>query len=56
MVRHRRIPGLSDIFLHINDDYIFGAPIEPADFFGLGCAGFRLYFEENIIHDNGVRC
>lgn len=44
-----RIPGLTEVFLHINDDYLFGAPIAPEDFFGVGCAGLRLFFEENII-------
>lgn len=41
-----RIPGLTEVFLHINDDYLFGAPITPEDFFGHGCGGLRLFFEE----------
>jgi hypothetical protein len=41
-----RIPGLTEVFLHINDDYLFGAPITPEDFFGHGCKGLRLFFEE----------
>lgn len=44
-----RVPNLTEMFLHINDDYIFGAPIIPEDFFGVGCRGLRLFFEENII-------
>eukprot|EP01046_Picozoa_sp_COSAG06_P019472 COSAG06_NODE_1391_length_9606_cov_54.546229_4_plen_262_part_00 len=41
-----RIPGLTEVFLHVNDDYLFGAPITPEDFFGVGCSGLRLFFEE----------
>lgn len=39
----------TEVFLHINDDYLFGAPITPEDFFGVGCGGLRLFFEENVI-------
>ncbi|PIP65081.1 hypothetical protein COW95_03720, partial [Candidatus Peregrinibacteria bacterium CG22_combo_CG10-13_8_21_14_all_49_11] len=28
-----RIPGLSEWFLALNDDFFFGAPVEPSDFF-----------------------
>jgi hypothetical protein len=28
-----RLPGISDYFLYLNDDYFLGAPITPADFF-----------------------
>jgi len=38
-----RIPGLSECFLAFNDDFFFGATVEPYDFFTEdGCARVRL--------------
>ena len=31
-----RIPGLSDKFLYLNDDTMFGAPVWPDDFYSAG--------------------
>lgn len=30
-----RIPNLSEYFIYMNDDYFFGKPLQPSDFFGL---------------------
>jgi hypothetical protein len=38
-----RIDGLSEHFAYLNDDFFFGAPIEPEDFFSLGGIG-KIYF------------
>jgi hypothetical protein len=42
------IPGLSDIYMQINDDYIFTKPIEPHDFFTCD-GGIRLLHENGLI-------
>lgn len=38
-----RIPGLSEHFLYLNDDVMFGRPITPSDFYTQG-NGQRVYF------------
>ncbi|DAZ98096.1 TPA: hypothetical protein N0F65_005258 [Lagenidium giganteum] len=42
------IPGLSDIYMQINDDYIFTAPIDPQEFFTCD-GGIRLLHESGMI-------
>ncbi|TMW66200.1 hypothetical protein Poli38472_003965 [Pythium oligandrum] len=42
------IPGLSDIYMQINDDYIFTKPIEPHEFFTCD-GGIRLLHENGLI-------
>lgn len=42
------IPGLSDIYMQINDDYIFTKPIEPHEFFTCD-GGIRLLHEAGLI-------
>lgn len=43
-----RIPGLSDIFMQINDDYLFTQPIYPHEFFTCD-GGIRLLHERGLI-------
>jgi hypothetical protein len=42
------IPGLSDIYMQVNDDYIFTKPIEPHEFFTCD-GGIRLLHETGLI-------
>jgi hypothetical protein len=42
------IPGLSDIFMQVNDDYLFTKPIGPHEFFTCD-GGIRLLHENGII-------
>lgn len=43
-----QIPGLSDIYMQVNDDYIFTKPIAPHDFFTCD-GGIRLLHENGLI-------
>ncbi|RHY83247.1 hypothetical protein DYB35_000894 [Aphanomyces astaci] len=43
-----RIPGLSDLFMHMNDDYIFTAHVRPHDLFTCD-GGIKLLHEPSII-------
>jgi hypothetical protein len=43
-----RLPGVSPLFVHLNDDYFFGAPVAPAHLFTAG-RGSRLFFEPSRI-------
>ncbi|KAF0687478.1 Aste57867_20787 [Aphanomyces stellatus] len=43
-----RIPGLSDIFMQVNDDYIFTSHVSPYDFFSCD-GGIQLLREGNVI-------
>ena len=43
-----RIPGLTSTFVHLNDDYFFGAPVAPAHLF-TPHGGSRLFFETSTI-------
>ncbi|CAK4656253.1 hypothetical protein LEN26_001858 [Aphanomyces euteiches] len=47
-----RIPGLSDIFMQINDDYIFTAPMTPHDLFSCD-GGIQVFREPNLIPHDG---
>jgi hypothetical protein len=42
------IPGLTDIFIHMNDDYILGKKASPWDYFTAD-GGTRFFFEKNRI-------
>lgn len=42
------IPGLSDIYMQVNDDYLFTKPIEPHEFFTCD-GGIRLLHETGLI-------
>lgn len=42
------IPGLSDHFIHMNDDYMIDSPTSPADFFTAN-GGTRFYFDNAFI-------
>jgi len=44
-----RIPGLTDLFVHMNDDYFFGKDVQPWHFFTKE-GGMRFFFENNVIH------
>jgi hypothetical protein len=43
-----RIPGLTDYFIHLNDDYFFGGLWDPEDFFTPE-GGTRFYYTHNRI-------
>ena len=43
-----KIEGLSDIFIHMNDDYLIGRPLHPSDFV-TDDGGVRLYHEKGTI-------
>ena len=43
------IPGLTEIFVHMNDDYMIGRLLHPSDFV-TDDGGVRLYFEGNVVH------
>eukprot|EP01062_Namystynia_karyoxenos_P062757 TRINITY_DN55632_c0_g1_i1.p1 TRINITY_DN55632_c0_g1~~TRINITY_DN55632_c0_g1_i1.p1 ORF type:complete len:924 (+),score=241.41 TRINITY_DN55632_c0_g1_i1:142-2913(+) len=43
-----RIPGLTDLFIHINDDYLFGRNVHPSDLF-TDDGGVRLYLEGGTV-------
>ena len=42
------VPGLSDVFIHMNDDYLVGRLTHPSDFF-TDDGGPRLYFETSVV-------
>ncbi|KAJ9470364.1 Exopolysaccharide phosphotransferase [Diplonema papillatum] len=44
-----KIKGLTDVFVHFNDDYLLGRPTHPSDFI-TDDGGVRLYHEANIIN------
>ncbi|OQR97241.1 exopolysaccharide phosphotransferase [Achlya hypogyna] len=44
-----RIPGLTDIFIHMNDDYIFVKDIQPSHLFTCHGGGIRMLTEINHI-------
>jgi hypothetical protein len=46
-----KIPGLSDMFIYMNDDYFFGRSVDPAHLFSEE-GGARFFFEANIIKPN----
>eukprot|EP01052_Picozoa_sp_SAG31_P009333 SAG31_NODE_488_length_14964_cov_56.443458_5_plen_100_part_00 len=49
-----RLPGLTaETFVHMNDDYIFTAPIEPQDLLGPSCTGIRQLLEKGKIKVRG---
>ena len=43
-----RIPGLTEIFIHMNDDYLFGRLVHPSDFI-TDEGGPRLFYEPSVI-------
>lgn len=51
------IPGLSERFLYLNDDVFFGAPFEPAFWFGEGEGGRLSVFTESALQQepDGLR-
>eukprot|EP01061_Rhynchopus_euleeides_P013208 TRINITY_DN23118_c0_g1_i3.p2 TRINITY_DN23118_c0_g1~~TRINITY_DN23118_c0_g1_i3.p2 ORF type:complete len:909 (+),score=350.70 TRINITY_DN23118_c0_g1_i3:697-3423(+) len=42
------IPGLTELFIHMNDDYMIGRMVHPSDFF-TDDGGVRLYLESNVV-------
>lgn len=44
-----RIPGLTDLFIHMNDDYFFGRDVMPWHLFTPD-GGTRFFFESNMIY------
>ncbi|OQS03144.1 paladin [Thraustotheca clavata] len=44
-----RIPGLTDIFIHMNDDYIFVKDVQPSHIFTCHGGGIRMLTEVNHI-------
>eukprot|EP01065_Artemidia_motanka_P041915 TRINITY_DN5516_c0_g1_i1.p1 TRINITY_DN5516_c0_g1~~TRINITY_DN5516_c0_g1_i1.p1 ORF type:complete len:893 (+),score=272.87 TRINITY_DN5516_c0_g1_i1:62-2740(+) len=43
-----KIPGLTEQFIHVNDDYLFGRRVHPSDLF-TDKGGVRVYLEGGII-------
>ena len=49
-----RIPNLTDVFVHMNDDYFFGKDVMPWHLFTVD-GGCRFFFEKNVIHGGRVQ-
>ena len=43
-------PADATSFVHMNDDYLFTAPISPQDLFGPSCSGVRVLVENRAVH------
>jgi hypothetical protein len=43
------LPESSTMFIHMNDDYLFTAPISPQDLFGPSCSGVRVLVENRAV-------
>jgi hypothetical protein len=44
------IPGMpGEVFMHMNDDYLFAGSIEPQDLFGPSCQGVRVLVENRPV-------
>lgn len=43
------LPESATMFIHMNDDYLFTAPMAPQDFFGPSCSGVRVLVENRAV-------